>query len=82
MHMPALQSFSGRGFEGAPCQRGEGHQGADSRAFKGSAQAVLFRHLGEHLPWPLVSRQAYRNECVGNQWRMKVRGRERRRTRR
>lgn len=41
--------------------------GADARAFKDSAQAILLRHLGEHLPRPLVRRQAYKNEYVGNQ---------------
>lgn len=41
----------------------------------------MFKHLREHLPWLLMSRQAWRNKCVGNEWRQKLRLRERSETR-
>ena len=57
----------------------EGQRGADARDLKAGPTEILLRHLVEHLPWPLVSRQVWRNEWLGPMAEEKGVERERRR---
>lgn len=63
-------------FEGTPWPEEASAEVLIPGLLKGSSQAVVFKHLGEHLPWLLVSRQAWSNRCVGNEWRKRMRERE------